>query len=151
VLTASLSYVVFRYLGLEFAETWAVLTFAFNFIPSIGSVVAVLFPAAVSLVQFETITPFLIILFGCGSTQFAIGNFLDPALLGRSLNLSTLTVILALTFWASVWGITGAFLSIPLTVCLLIIFSHVPITRPLAILMSQEGTLMGGKDDDVAK
>jgi predicted PurR-regulated permease PerM len=141
VLTASISYVVFRYLGLEFAETWAVLTFALNFIPSIGSVVAVLFPAAVSLVQFSTATPFLIILFGCGSVQFAIGNFLDPALLGRSLNLSTLMVILSLTFWTAVWGIPGAFLSVPLTVCLLIVLSHVPATRPLAIMMSQDGTL----------
>jgi len=140
-LTAVFSYAVFRYLELEFAETWAVLTFALNFIPSIGSVVAVLFPAAASLVQFENVTPFLIILFGCGSLQFAIGNFLDPALLGRSLNLSTLMVILALTFWSGVWGITGAFLSVPLTVCLLIVLSHVPAMRPLAILMSQDGTL----------
>jgi AI-2 transport protein TqsA len=141
-LTASISYLVFRYLGLEFAETWAVLTFALNFIPSIGSFVAVLFPAAVSLVQFDSFTPFLIILIGCGSVQVAIGNFLDPALLGRSLNLSTLMVILALTFWTAVWGIPGAFLSVPLTVCLLIVFSHLPATRPLAILMSQDGSLL---------
>jgi len=146
-LTALISYAVFRYLGLEFAETWAVLTFALNFIPSIGSVVAVLFPAAASLVQFANITPFLIILFGCGSVQFAIGNFLDPALLGRSLNLSTLMVILALTFWSGVWGITGAFLSVPLTVFLLIIFSHVPALRPLAVLMSQDGTLEDDPED----
>ncbi len=148
VLTASISYSVFRYLGLEFAETWAVLTFALNFIPSIGSVVAVLFPAAVSLVQFDTITPFLIILFGCGSLQFAIGNFLDPALLGRSLNLSTLMVILALTFWGTVWGLIGAFLSVPLTVCVLIALSHIPAMRPLAILMSQDGTLLTDPPDD---
>jgi len=142
VLTATISYVVFRYLGLEFAETWAVLTFALNFIPIIGSVVAVLFPAAASLVQFESFAPFVIILFGCGAVQFAIGSFLDPALLGRSLNLSTLMVILALTFWSAVWGIPGAFLSIPLTVCLLIVFSHIPNLRSLAILMSQDGSLV---------
>lgn len=141
LITSLFSYGVFRYLGLEFAETWAVLTFALNFIPSIGSVIAVFFPAVVSLLQFDTAAPFLIIVLGCGTVQFLIGNLLDPAMLGRSLNISTFMVILALTFWSAVWGITGAFLSTPLTVCMLIVFSHIPATRPLAILMSQDGTL----------
>ena len=141
LLTAGISYTVFRLLGLEFAETWAVLTFALNFIPSIGSIVAVIFPALVSLVQFDSVTPFLIIVFFCGTVQFLIGNFLDPAMLGRSLNMSSFMVILSLTFWTVVWGLIGAFLSVPLTVCILIVFSHIPATRPLAILMSKDGRL----------
>lgn len=139
VLTAGFSYSVFLVLGLEFPETWAVLTFALNFIPSIGSIVAVVFPALMSLVQFESVTPFLVIVFGCGIVQFLIGNFLDPALMGRSLNLSTFTVVLTLTFWTAVWGLIGAFLSAPLTVCLLIVFSQIPALRPVAILMSKDG------------
>ena len=142
VLTSLISYAVFRWLGLEYAETWAVLTFALNFIPSIGSIVAVVFPALVSLVQFDTITPFLIIVLFCGTVQFMIGNFLDPALLGRSLNMSTFMVIIALTFWSAVWGVIGAFLSVPLTVCILIVFSHIPALRPVAILMSKDGELL---------
>lgn len=142
VLTSLISYSVFRWLDLEYAETWAVLTFALNFIPSIGSIVAVVFPAMVSLVQFDTITPFLVIVLFCGTVQFMIGNFLDPALLGRSLNMSTFMVIIALTFWSAVWGVIGAFLSVPLTVCILIVFSHIPALRPLAILMSKDGELL---------
>lgn len=142
-MTGLFSYAVFRLLGLEFSETWAVLTFALNFIPSIGSVLAVILPAMVAIVQFTTIGPFLVILVGCGSVQFLIGNFLDPALTGRSLNLSTLMVILALTFWAAIWGIVGAFLSVPLTVCIMIAFSQIPATRPVAILMSKDGRLEG--------
>ncbi|WP_170481967.1 AI-2E family transporter [Ruegeria arenilitoris] len=141
LVTASISYTVFRVLGLEYAETWAVLTFALNFIPSIGSIIAVFFPAMIALVQFETIGPFLIIVLGCGTIQFLIGNFLDPAMLGRSLNMSTFLVVLALTFWTTVWGLIGAFLSVPLTVCILIIFSHIPALRPVAILMSLDGRL----------
>ena len=148
VLTAGFSYFVFLYLGLEFAETWAVLTFALNFIPAIGSIVAVLFPAAISLIQFETMMPFLVIIFGCGTVQFVVGNILDPALLSRSLNLSALMVILALTFWSAVWGITGAFISVPLTVCILIVLSHIPALRPMAILMSQDGTLLNDMIND---
>lgn len=141
LVTAGISYSVFRALGLEYAETWAVLTFALNFIPSIGSIIAVIFPAMIALVQFETIGPFLIVVFLCGTIQFLIGNFLDPAMLGRSLNMSTFLVILALTFWTMVWGLIGAFLSVPLTVCILIIFSHIPALRPIAILMSLDGQL----------
>jgi len=57
-------------------------------------------------------------------------------------------VVLALTFWSAVWGIPGAFLSIPLTVCLLIVFSHIPNLRPLAILMSQDGSLVNKAQSD---
>lgn len=146
LVTAGISYSVFKALGLEYAETWAVLTFALNFIPSIGSIIAVIFPAMIALVQYETIGPFLIIVLGCGTIQFLIGNFVDPALLGRSLNMSTFLVILALTFWTTVWGLIGAFLSVPLTVCILIIFSHIPALRPVAILMSLDGRL---GDDNV--
>ncbi|NOD63398.1 MULTISPECIES: AI-2E family transporter [unclassified Ruegeria] len=149
LVTAGISYSVFKVLGLEYAETWAVLTFALNFIPSIGSIIAVIFPAMIALVQFETIGPFLIIVLGCGTIQFMIGNFLDPAMLGRSLNMSTFLVILALTFWTTVWGLIGAFLSVPLTVCILIIFSHIPALRPVAILMSLDGRL--GDDTPPAK
>lgn len=141
LVTAGISYAVFLILGLEYAETWAVLTFALNFIPSIGSIIAVVFPALIALVQFDTIGNFLIVVFGCGTIQFLIGNFLDPAMLGRSLNMSTFLVILALTFWTTVWGLIGAFLSVPLTVCILIIFSHIPALRPVAILMSLDGRL----------
>ncbi|WP_424986644.1 AI-2E family transporter [Microbulbifer sp. S227A] len=145
-LTALFSYAVFRWLGLEFAETWAVLTFALNFIPSIGSVLAVILPALVALVQFDTVSPFLVIALGCGTVQFLIGNFLDPALTGRSLNLSTFMVILALTFWSAIWGLLGAFMSVPLTVCLLIVFAQIPVMRPVAILMSKDGQLASATD-----
>ncbi len=141
LITAGISYSIFRLLGLEYAETWAVLTFALNFIPSIGSIIAVIFPAMIALVQFESIAPFLVVVLGCGTIQFLIGNFLDPALLGRSLNMSTFLVILALMFWTTVWGLIGAFLSVPLTVCILIVFSHIPALRPVAILMSLDGRL----------
>ncbi len=141
LITAGISYTVFRILGLEYAETWAVLTFALNFIPSIGSIIAVVFPAMIALVQFESISPFLVVVLGCGTIQFLIGNFVDPAMLGRSLNMSTFLVVLALMFWTTVWGLIGAFLSVPLTVCILIVFSHIPALRPVAILMSLDGRL----------
>lgn len=148
VLTGMGSYAVMRPVGLDFAETWAVLAFALNFIPTLGSILAVALPSLVALVQFDTVTPFLIIVAGCGLVQFVIGNILEPSLTGRTLNLSPLMVLLALTFWTAIWGITGAWLSVPITVCALIVMSHIPATRSLAILMSGDGKLMRTTPED---
>ncbi|WP_164658933.1 AI-2E family transporter [Tropicibacter sp. Alg240-R139] len=137
----ALCYTILRLVGLDFAETWALLTFALNFIPSIGAIVAVLFPAIVALLQFESIGPLSFVLLGCGLVQFVVGNIVEPAIMGRRLNLAPFMVILSLTVWSTIWGIAGAFLSVPITVCLLIAFGHVPAGRPLAILMSGDGLL----------
>ncbi|WP_299351794.1 AI-2E family transporter [uncultured Shimia sp.] len=142
------SYAFMKPVGLDFAETWAVLAFMLNFIPTIGSILGVAVPALVALVQFDTVTPFLIILCGCGGVQFVVGNILEPALTGRSLNLSPLMVILALTFWTAIWGMAGALLSVPITVCFLIVMSHIPATRTIAILMSGDGNLLDDVPND---
>ncbi|MEM7319784.1 MAG: AI-2E family transporter [Pseudomonadota bacterium] len=140
-MTGTLCYLVLRFVGLDFAETWGLLTFGLNFIPSIGAILAVFFPAVVALVQFEAIGPFMAVVLGCGLVQFVIGNIFDPAIMGRRLNLAPFMVILSLTVWSTLWGIAGAFLSVPITVCLLIVFGHIPAIRPLAILMSGDGLL----------
>lgn len=136
------SYIVMKPVGLDFAETLGVMAFVLNFIPTIGSIVGVALPALVALVQFDTFTPFLIVAGGCGAVQFVIGNIVEPSMTGRSLNLSPLLVILSLTFWTAIWGIAGALLSVPITVCGLIVISHFQATRSVAIMASGDGTLM---------
>lgn len=144
-LTGFGSFLVMWAVGLDFAETWAVLAFLLNFIPTVGSIIGVALPSLVALVQFEELSPFLMVLLGCGAVQFSVGNILEPTLLGKSLNLSPLMVILALTFWTAIWGIPGALMSVPITVCIMIILTHIPATRPIAILMSGDGRV-GPKD-----
>lgn len=136
LITGGLSYVVMKAVGLDFAETWAILIFLLNFIPTIGSIIGTLLPAAAGLVQFPELGPVLVLLVGVGAIQFVVGNIIEPALSSRTLNLSPLAIILALSFWSAVWGIPGAFLSVPLTVCFAIICSQVPILRPLAVLLA---------------
>ncbi|WP_271946089.1 AI-2E family transporter [Ruegeria faecimaris] len=147
-LTGVGSYAIMKPVGLDFAETWAILAFVLNFIPTIGSIIGVALPSLVALVQFDTNTPFLIILVGCGAVQFIIGNILEPSLTGKSLNLSPLMVILALTFWTAIWGIPGALLSVPITVCTMIVLANIPSTKSLAILMSGDGNLSDGSQKD---
>lgn len=138
LLTGSVSYAVLKMLGVDFAETWALIIFLLNYIPSVGSALGVVFPALLALLQFDTTWQFLIIAVVLTTAQVVIGNIIEPAFMGRTLNLSPFVVIASLAFWGMIWGVVGAFLSVPLTTALVIICSHIPSYRWIAVLLSDD-------------
>ncbi|MDX9702907.1 MAG: AI-2E family transporter [Candidatus Auribacterota bacterium] len=139
LITAFLSYLVMRYVGVDFAVFWAVLIFIFNYIPTIGSILATAFPSLLALLQFDTLYPFFVILFGITALQFAIGNVLEPKIMGNTLNLSPLGIILSLALWGTIWGVIGMFLCVPIMVIITIILAQFPKTRPIAVILSKNG------------
>ncbi|MEZ5478657.1 MAG: AI-2E family transporter [Thiolinea sp.] len=141
LLTGLLTYLVLIGFGVDFPAFWGFLVFLLNYIPNLGSMLGVMFPALLALVQFETYWPFVWISLSLTSIQFIIGNLVEPRLMGNRLNLSGLVIILSLAVWGSLWGITGMILSVPIMVILMIILSMYEQTRPLAILMSSNGKL----------
>jgi len=141
LLLAVASYVVMRLFGLEFAALWAVLIFFLNFVPYVGSVLGVVFPVLMTIVQFEDPGTALSMLTLLTVLQFGIGNFLDPYLMGNSLNLSPFAILLSLAVWSELWGVPGAFLAVPITAILTIVLSEFPGTRPIAVLISSNGRL----------
>jgi predicted PurR-regulated permease PerM len=141
LLTGFLSYVILALFGVDFPVLWAFLIFLLNYIPYIGSLVATLFPAAFAVFQFQSFAMFIWIFLAIQVVQFAIGNILEPKVMGRTLNLSPLGVLLALTFWGIIWGILGMILSVPITSILVIIASRVPRLRFIAIWLSETGDL----------
>jgi len=143
VLTAILSYIVFWSLRLDYAFFWAFLIFLFNYIPTIGSITATLLPAILALLQFDGISAFLIIALGVSAIQVAVGNILEPRLMGDTLNISPLVVILALILWSILWGVVGMLLSVPITVAIVIICAQFPSTRNIAVLLSKDGKIAG--------
>lgn len=141
LLTGGVSYFVLLLVGVDYPAFWGFIIFLLNFIPTIGSLLGIMLPSLLALVQFDTFTPFFIVFPVLGAVQFAFGTLLEPRLMGRSLNLSALVVILSLTVWGSIWGIAGMFLSVPIMVMLMIIFSNFEQTRPIAILLSGDGQI----------
>ncbi|KTD16778.1 AI-2E family transporter [Legionella jordanis] len=139
LITAIASWVIMKSVGLDFAEFWALLIFFLNFIPNIGAIIATAFPMLLALIQFQSWVPFFIITSGIVTVEFVIGNMVEPRFLGKSLNLSPLVILIALALWGAIWGILGMFLSVPITVMMMIIFAHFDATRPIAILLSQDG------------
>ena len=140
-LTGILSFGVLLFIGVELAGLWAFLIFLLNFIPSVGSLIATLFPALFSILQDGSPTSFLQVFVGVGIVQLLVGNVLEPRIMGNRLNLSPLVVIIGLTLWGFLWGILGMLLSVPIMATLMILCSQYPNTRPIAILLSRNGDI----------
>lgn len=139
LITAIGSWLIMTAVGLDFSEFWALLIFFLYYIPNIGAIIAMAFPALLALIQFQSLLPFAIVTSGIGLIQFLVGNVLEPRFLSKSLNLSPLVILIALALWGAIWGILGMFLAVPMTVIMMIFFAHFEKTRPIAILLSQDG------------
>lgn len=142
-LTAVLGYIVLVIIGVDFAFLWALLIFALNFIPYVGTVISTLLPAAFSILQFGSPWPSLWVFGSIMLIHTVIGNYLEPKVMGKSLNLSPLVVLIALAFWGYVWDLLGMLLSVPITSIMLITFAQFPSTQWLAILLTENGDIEG--------
>lgn len=140
-ITATLSYIFMTAVGLDFAFFWTIVIFLLNFIPSIGSIIATIFPVTISLVQFGFSLPFFTIMIWIVGIQVLMGNIVEPRFMGNKLNLSPLLIIIALTFWWNIWWISGMLLSVPIMVIINIIFAKIEATKPIAILFSEKWEL----------
>lgn len=141
LLTGVLSYFALLFIGIDAPLFWAFLIFLMNFIPTIGSLIATVFPALFAMLQFGELMPGVWTLIVVGVIQLIVGNYIDPKLTGDSLNVSPLIVIIGLSVWGALWGIIGMILSVPISVMLILIFAHIPSARPVAVLLSKRGNV----------
>lgn len=137
--TGLLSYFVIEYAGVDFAVFWAFFIFALNFIPTIGSIVATILPSLMALVQFDYLTPFVIVAVGVGLIQLCIGGLLEPKLYGDALNISPFVIIFSLILWGLLWGVVGMLLCVPITFTIITFLAQFNSTRPVAVLLSRRG------------
>lgn len=123
-------------IGVKFALLWAVLAFALNFIPNIGSAIAAVPPVLLLLVsQNGGLGDALLLSFAYLGINFVLGNLLEPRLMGRALGLSTLVAFLSLVVWGWIFGVVGLLLSVLLTMTLKIALDSHPQTRWMAHLL----------------
>jgi len=138
-LTGVLVWAILGILKLPLAPIFGVLAFVLNFIPSIGSVISTLLPIPVAVARFQDAPLTIILVIALpGAIQMAIGNVLEPKLMGGELNLHPVTVLLALSFWGLLWGIPGMFLAAPLTAIIRIILVQFDTLKPIGNLLAGE-------------
>ena len=124
--------------GLDLAALWGLLAFLLEYVPSIGSLIAVVPPTVFAFLQFEGVARPLAIGAGLGALQLVLGNFVDPKIEGHRMSVSPLVVLLSIVFWAWVWGPFGALLGVPMTVALTILAHHFPGTRWAWAVLTEE-------------
>ena len=133
--TAFFVWLVLYVMGVELAGGWAMLAFFLNFIPNVGSIIATILPVMMAFIQFSTLLEPLIVLALLTMIQMVIGNIIGPKILSESLGVSSIVILLSLLFWTMIWGVPGAFLSVPIASIIRIICENVPPLYPISVLM----------------
>ncbi|MGF1502471.1 MAG: AI-2E family transporter [Paracoccaceae bacterium] len=136
---ALMTYAVARGVGLSGAGFWGFVAFALNFIPTIGSITAVVLPAVYGLLTLEDPIAVAILIGLLAATQFVAGEVVLPRVMGDRLNLSSVAILVVLVVWGAMWGPAGMFLAIPITVILTLVCARFEPTRPIAIILSKDG------------
>jgi predicted PurR-regulated permease PerM len=141
LMTGLCTFVWLKYFGVDFAEFWGLMAFVLNFIPYVGSLVAIILPACVALIQLTDMSTFTLVFSGLCIIQIIWGSIIDPRMMGDSLNLSPICIIFSLAAWGMIWGVPGMFLSIPILAMIAITLSQFEKTKPIAIFISKTGDI----------
>ena len=137
LMSGLLTMIVLFLFQVDFAVVFGFLTFLLNYIPSLGSILAVGFAVLIAAFQFGSFWPALWILLILVSIDLLMANFIEPKLVGHGLGLSPLVVLFALFFWGWLWGIPGMILAVPLMAVIKIICSNISSLQFVAEIMSK--------------
>lgn len=136
IITGGIAAIILLSFQVKLAVLFALFVFLLNFIPSVGSMIAVLLPIPVLFLQYGLGSRFFVILGLLAATEFIIGNLIEPRFLGEGMDLHPVTVVASLIFWTLVWGVPGAFLSVPITASVKIVLSKIKHTRLVAEILA---------------
>lgn len=134
----TLIFVALYFLALPHALLWGALAGILRFIPYIGAPTAAFLPTVFSIAVYTAWTPTLLIMAIFFGMEVLTANFIEPHVYGKQTGLSPLAILVAAVFWTLIWGPIGLILSVPLTVCLVVVGSHVPSLKFLTVLLGDQ-------------
>ncbi|MFT4303068.1 MAG: AI-2E family transporter [Candidatus Woesearchaeota archaeon] len=107
------------------SQFFGVMFFALNFIPFIGSFIAVLIALLVYIIQSGLTLSFVWLLILLVLVQILFSNIIEPKVFGNLLKLYPVTVLLFLSLWSYIWGPIGMLLAVPITASIKIILESI--------------------------
>jgi predicted PurR-regulated permease PerM len=146
----ALTAVVLWQLGMASPVMWGGIVAVLNFIPYLGPIASAMLLFFGGLMTFPDVWSALLppaIFIGFHLIE---ANFLTPMIVGKKLTINPLAILVALSFWAWVWGTTGALLAVPLLIIMKTILAAAG-TPDIAGFLFEQGTLTHAGDDDDEK
>ena len=125
--------------GLDNVLFWTVIFFLLTFIPNIGVTVGSIAPALFALLQFDSLWPAIAIFAVIQVAAFIVGNLIYPRMQADTQNIDPVTTILALSLWTFLWVLPGAFLAVPMTLMVMMVFAQFDSTKWVAAALSNDG------------
>jgi predicted PurR-regulated permease PerM len=116
--------VAFYFLGMPMAYLWGLLAFLFNYIPFVGAITGVALSGFMAVTVFDSLTYALVIPAAYALINGIENQLITPVFLGRRLQINSVAILLALTFWSWEWGIAGTMLAVPILVTIKVFCDH---------------------------
>jgi predicted PurR-regulated permease PerM len=135
LLVALLTWIVFRWLGLENAGAWAAAAGLLHIVPYLGPTVIAVATAMAAFIQFNSLTMAALVAGASLAIAAVIGTLVATWMTGRIANMNSAAVFVSLMFWGWLWGVWGMLLSIPIIVIAKVVSQHVEQLHPLAELL----------------
>lgn len=141
-LTGMLVAVALEACSVKMGIIFGFLSFLLNFIPSVGSMIAMVLPVPFIILD-DNVTLKAIAMCGPAAVQGYVGNVLEPSVFGASLNITAIAVLLGLVFFGALWGLPGAVLSVPLLGAIKIVLHHTdhPIAKYFLMMIREDPSI----------
>ena len=135
VLVGLLSWIAFRWIGLENAGAWATAAGLLHIVPYLGPGVTALATGMAAFMQFESFAMALLVAGAAVGIATVVGTFVTTWMTGRIARMNSAAVFISLLFWGWLWGVWGMLLSIPIIVIIKVVSEHVEQLHPVAELL----------------
>ncbi len=126
------------FFGIDYAVLWGFLALVLNYIPYIGSLIAIIPPLVLGIIDSSSVSQVLVIFFCLEGVQLIMGNVIEPKLMGDSFSMNTVAVLFGFVFWAFLWGTAGMLLAVPLTFLFKVILENMSDAGVVVRLMEKK-------------
>jgi predicted PurR-regulated permease PerM len=128
-------------IGVPYAPLWGVVAAVLRFVPFVGTLLGMLFPALLAFAQLDGWWPMVETVGLFVALDMVAAYAVEPLAVGRRTGVSSLAMVVMAVFWTWLWGPVGLVLSTPLTVCLAVLGRRVPRLEFLGILLGDDPPL----------
>ena len=116
---------------------FGVLCFLLDFVPILGALLATIPPMMIALIVLDPLQALVLGALMIANQQL-FGSFIEPNLSGQRLGISPLVLLLTVMVSASVWGISGAIIGVPIMIIARIALEEDERTRPIALMLAMK-------------